>query len=399
MTLFKTPALRTIPLICSLLFYCLSVSSFGFVLKAKQALLIDLSTETVLYEKEADTPSAPSSMSKIMTAYLVFERLQYDALTDETLFVVSQKAYTKKGSTMFLRMNDRVSVDALLKGMLVQSGNDAAITLAEGIAGSEEAFAELSTDKAKELGALKTNFLNATGWPDKGHLTTPHDLAKIAQATLKQFPTLYEKYYALKTFTYNNIEQPNRNPLLYVPELACDGMKTGSSEAGGFGLVATTMKNGRRLLLVINGCKNQAERASDAVALMRHGLTHFASPLLIKAHDPIEYAPVWTGKKENLAIGTMENVRITRPRVDFRKMKITLHFKSPLPAPLTKGDVVGEVKISFDDDRPPQTIPLIALESVEQSHFLHALKQGVSYLFFGSTQRKTEVHSKNWTTP
>ncbi|MEK9848811.1 MAG: D-alanyl-D-alanine carboxypeptidase family protein, partial [Rhodospirillaceae bacterium] len=230
--------------------------------KARHALMIDMETNAVILEKAADEPMPPASMSKLMTIYMVFEKLKAGKLNLKDRFIVSEKAWRKGGSKMFVRVNRRVSVKDLLRGIIIQSGNDACIVIAEGLAGSEEAFAEEMNGKAAEIGLKNSQFKNATGWPAEGHYMSARDLATLSSKLIKDFPDYYPMF-AEKSFRYSKIKQGNRNPLLYRRGGA-DGLKTGHTEASGYGLTASAQREGRRLLLVVNGLNSSRERASEA---------------------------------------------------------------------------------------------------------------------------------------
>ena len=232
-----------------------TANSAGFETGAKQVIIVDYTTGAELYGKNADEIMDPASMTKMMTIYKLFERLKNGSLSMEDTFLVSEKAWRKKGSKMFVPVGGRVSVEDLVRGIIVQSGNDASIVVAEGLSGSEAAFAEQMTAKARELGMTNTTFRNASGWPEPGHTTTARDLAILAAATIRDFPELY-KYYAEMEFTFNKIKQGNRNPLLYR-NTGADGLKTGHTEAAGYGLTASAVRGDQRLIVVAHGMKSQ----------------------------------------------------------------------------------------------------------------------------------------------
>ena len=349
-------------------------------LESSQAILIDTTTDQVLFDKGADAQMLPSSMTKILTMYLVFEELKSGRLKMDDTFIVSEKAWRKQGSKMFVKVGDRVRVEDLIRGVIVQSGNDASIVLAEGIAGSEEVFATQMTHKARELGALNSNFVNATGWPDENHYSTPHDLALIAKRTIEHFPQYYP-FYKEMVFTFNNIRQMNRNPLLYtMPE--CDGLKTGSTDEGGYGVVASAIQDGRRLIMVINGAKSKKERAKDSETLMRWGFSYYVSPLLFKASDVVEKADVWLGDKPLVEMVVEKDVYITAPRHESKNLKIEVKYQSPIPAPIKAGQRVGTLIIKGLNAKDKE-IPLVAAYQVEKASFIKRIKAAVHYLLFG----------------
>ncbi|AIL13047.1 hypothetical protein IM40_05250 [Candidatus Paracaedimonas acanthamoebae] len=349
-------------------------------LESTQAILVDTTTDQVLFDKGADTQMLPSSMTKILTMYLVFEELKAGRLKMDDTFIVSEKAWRKQGSKMFVKVGDRVRVEDLIRGVIVQSGNDASIVLAEGIAGSEEAFSTQMTHKARELGALNSNFVNATGWPDENHYSTPYDLALIAKKTIENFPEYYP-FYREMVFIFGGIRQMNRNPLLYtMPE--CDGLKTGSTDDGGYGVVASAVQDGRRLIMVINGAKSKKARAKDSETLMRWGFSYYVSPLLFKASEVVEKADVWLGNRPFIEMTVEKDVYVTLPRHENKNLKIEVKYPSPMPAPIKAGERVGTLIIKNLNSKDKE-IPLISAYQVEKASFIERIKAAVHYLLFG----------------
>lgn len=349
---------------------------------AQQAILIDLTTGTVLMEKNADVPMPPSSMSKIMTVYMVFERLKDGRLSLDDTFPVSEKAWRKKGSKMWVRVNTRVRVEDLIRGIIVQSGNDASIVAAEGIAGSEDAFAAEATQKAKEIGMEKTTYLNASGWPAEGHLTTARDLAKLAIRTIRDFPEYYH-YYKEKTFTYNGIRQGNRNPTLYR-NVGADGLKTGHTEAAGYGLAASAVRNGRRLVLVLNGLPSVKSRASESERLLDWGFREFHNYTLFKAGDVVTDAKVWMGEKQSVPLVIQKDITITIARKARRGMKVKVAFENPVPAPIKKGVNLAMLKIQIPD-QPVMEFPLTAGDDVKRLGAFSRLGAAVQFILWGES--------------
>ena len=357
-----------------------SLHADPLTLASEQAILIDPTTDTVLYEKNADVKMPPSSMTKIMTAYMVFEALKAKQITMDTQYTVSEKAWRKGGTKMFLPINASVSLSDLLRGVIVQSGNDASIVLAEGLMGTEQAFAEQMTKRAHEMGASHTNFVNATGWPDNGHESTVRDLTLIGIRTIIDFPQYYDLYKELK-FAYNNIAQMNRNPLLYV-DMGCDGLKTGHTDAGGYGLVASAVQDQRRLILTINGAKSMKQRAEDAKALMAWGFSYFATPKLFRAGQVIETIDTWLGNETKVAVCIDRDVAVTLPRQHIRNIKVELVYHTPLAAPLHQGQVVGKMIISAPE-KSPLEIPLKTMTTITKANFFDRIKPTVNYLIKG----------------
>ncbi len=349
-------------------------------LDSTQAILIDTTTDQILFDKGSDVKMLPSSMTKILTMYLVFEELKAGRLKMDDTFVVSEKAWRKQGSKMFVKIGERVKVEDLIRGVIVQSGNDASIVLAEGIAGSEEAFATQMTHKAHELGARNSNFVNATGWPDENHYSTPYDLALIAIKTIEHFPEYYS-FYREMVFVYGGIRQMNRNPLLYtMPE--CDGLKTGSTDEGGYGVVASARQDDRRLIMVVNGAKSKKERAKDSEALMRWGFSYYVSPLLFKASEVIEKADVWLGNKPFIEMVAEKDVYVTIPRHESKHLKIDVKYHSPVPTPIKAGQRIGTLIINGLNIKDKE-IPLVAAYDVEKANFFDRIKAAIRYLLFG----------------
>ncbi len=348
---------------------------------AKQAILIDLTSNTVLFEKNADERMAPSSMSKIMTAYLVFEAIKGGRLTMDSTLPVTERAWRMQGSKMFVELHNNIKVDDLLKGVIVQSGNDACIVLAEGLAGSESAFAEQATKRAKELGLRGTNLTNATGWPDPNHYMTARDLALLAEHLIKDFPEYY-RYYSIREFKYHGITQGNRNPLLYRG-MNVDGMKTGHTEAGGYGLTASGERDGRRLLLVVNGLPSMQARADESARLIEWGFREFATYSLFRSGETIEQVPVWMGDQDTVPVSVPRDLNVTMARADRAGMKVSLVSNAPVSAPIKKGDVVGKVVITAPGF-PGKEVPVVAAQDVEKLGFLGRAFAAARYFVFGA---------------
>jgi len=352
---------------------------------AKQAILIDATTGAVLFSKNADMPMPPSSMSKMMTVYILFERLRDGSLSMDDTFSISKNAWRKGGaksggSTMFLIPGKRVRVEDLIRGIIVQSGNDACIVVAEGLASSEEAFAEEMTARAKELGLKNSVFKNSTGWPDPEHLTTARDLAILAQRTIEDFPEFYH-YYKETEFTYNGIRQINRNPLLYR-DIEVDGLKTGHTQDAGYGLTASATKGDRRLILVVNGLASKKERRREPDRLLAWGLREFKNYKLFSAGEEVTKAEIWLGKEAQVALMIEKEMLITLSRKARHKMKVAVHMKSPVPAPIAKGQKIAKLVVTapgFD----PIEVPLIATQSVERLGLFGRLGTALKAIIWG----------------
>jgi D-alanyl-D-alanine carboxypeptidase (penicillin-binding protein 5/6) len=343
---------------------------------AKQAIMVDWDTNAVLFEKSADEPMHPSSMSKLMTVYLLFEKLKSGAIKLDDELPVSEKAWRMGGSKMFVPIGSKVKVEDLIRGIIVQSGNDACIVVAEGLAGSEEAFAEQMNARAKEIGLTNSTFKNATGWPDPGHLMTARDLATLARRTIADFPEYYH-YYGEVNFTFNDIKQGNRNPLLYK-DIGADGLKTGHTDEGGYGVTASAKRGDRRLILVVNGLASMKARSEETDKLMEWGFHEFDNYALFKAGDTVTDAEVWLGDKAVVPLAIESDVKVTLPRKSRRGMKVAVDYDGPIAAPIAKGAKIAKLVITAPD-APTAEIPLVAGADVNRLGFsgrvVAALKQ------------------------
>ncbi|MGE0651137.1 MAG: D-alanyl-D-alanine carboxypeptidase family protein [Alphaproteobacteria bacterium] len=350
---------------------------------AKHAYMIDADTGTVLLDKQGAEPSPPSSMSKMMTIYVVFSRIKEGRLSLDDEFLVSEKAWRMGGSKMFVEVGKRIPVKDLLRGVIVQSGNDATVVLAEGISGDEAAFAELLNREGKRIGLLDSHFVNASGWPADGHVMSSRDLATLALRTIRDFPELY-KIYAETSFTWHGIRQGNRNPLLYM-NMGADGLKTGHAEAAGYGLTASAKRGDRRLILVLNGMNSMRERAQESSRLMDWGFREFANYALYKKGDTVESATVWLGADATVPLVLDHDLTITLPRRARRDAKVTVAFTQPVSAPIAAGTAIGTLRIAIPDSKTIE-IPLKAGKSVARLGFMGRIKAAIGYLVWGSTK-------------
>lgn len=348
---------------------------------AEQALLIDYATGITLLEKNADQLMFPSSMTKIMTAYILFENLKNGNIQMDTAFPVSERAWRMGGSKMFVPLNAMVRVEDLLKGIIIQSGNDACIVAAEGLAGSEENFAHIMTEKAREMGAFRTTFKNASGWPDRDHLTTARDLAIIAHRLITDYPEFYSLF-GVKEFVYNNIRQWNRNPLLYK-NIGCDGVKTGHTDSGGYGIVASVAHDGRRLILVANGFPSEKARAQETLKLMTWAIQSFGNYSLFKPGDAIDEIPVCLGEGNFVQATVPEEVVMTLPKLSRKGLKVDIQYEAPMAAPIQKNAPVGKMVITLPSQEFPVEIPLVAAHSVGKAGFFKKIKDSFRYLVWG----------------
>jgi D-alanyl-D-alanine carboxypeptidase (penicillin-binding protein 5/6) len=317
----------------------------------------------VLVEKNADQRLEPASLTKIMTAHVVFEEIAKGKLKLSDMVHISEKAWKTEGSRMFVKVNSDVSVEDLLRGLIIQSGNDSAVALAEHIAGSEDAFAGLMNAHAAQLGMTSTNFVNSTGLPHPDHYTTPSDIVKVTAATIRDYPDFYPMY-AEKQFTYNEIKQYNRNNLLWRNN-AVDGVKTGHTEAAGFCLVSSAKYDQMRLIAVIMGTESAKARIKESQALLAFGSRFYETHRLYEAGQKLTENRVWFGDQKILALGIGEDVYVTIPRRDYDNLKPTLEVKAKLEAPINKGDSLGNVTVMLGND-VVTTRPLVALAQVEK---------------------------------
>ena len=323
---------------------------------ARWGFIQDFDTGASLFEKQADDEMPPSSMTKLMTLYLVYDQLKQGKLKLEDQLPVTEKAWRMQGSKMFVSLGSSVKVEDLIRGVVVQSGNDAAIVLAEAIGGSEEQFVEKMNAKARELGMTHTLFKNCTGWPDPDQHMSCRDIATLAGDIIRQFPDYYH-YDEEKTFRYNGIEQGNRNPM--VQKGTADGLKTGHTDAGGYGLVASSKRNGRRVILVLNGMATMRERAEEAERLMDWAFFNFEDVMLFSAGDAVETVPVWLGTSRSVPLIAGRDVMVTMPRNWRQKASIKVAYNAPLNAPVAKGFVAGKLTVT-GDGVPQLDIPLMA---------------------------------------
>ncbi|MDX2224511.1 MAG: D-alanyl-D-alanine carboxypeptidase family protein [Rhodospirillaceae bacterium] len=359
---------------------------------AREYLLIDVQTGAELASKNADERMPPSSMSKLMTAYMVFDALKSGRLSLDDEMAVSENAWklggaASGGSTMFLNPNDRVKVEDLLRGMIIQSGNDACIVLAENLSGSEDAFAEAMNAKARELGMTGSNFMNATGLPHPDHHMTARDLATLARHIITDFPEYYSLY-SETSFTYNGITQGNRNPLLYNVGSGADGLKTGHTDAAGYGLTASAVRNGRRLILVANGMDSIKSRDAETSKLMDWGFREFVNRSLFKAGDKVADAEVWLGDTASVSLIIPTDLVVTLPRGAAQSIVVKAVYEGPLAAPVDKGAAVGKVVVAANDVALIE-VGLVAGEAVDRLGFVGRLKAAASYIFFGPPKPAT----------
>jgi D-alanyl-D-alanine carboxypeptidase (penicillin-binding protein 5/6) len=327
----------------------------------------DLSSGQVIAAQKADERFEPASLTKVMTAYVVFIALRERKLALDQQVSVSPRAGKAAGARMFIEPRRPVTVDELIRGMVVQSANDACIALAEALAGNEEAFVQMMNREAARLGMKNTKFMNASGLPDAQHYSTAHDLYTLTAALIRDFPNEYAQYYSQKEYRYNNITQPNRNRLLWV-DPSVDGVKTGHTEAAGYCLVASSRRGGRRLLSVLLGSTSEATRAQESLKLLNWGYQFFDSVKLYGGGSQVRSLEVWKGAARNVKVGVGDDLFVTVPRGEADKLKAELVSQQPLVAPLSKGQRVGVLRVTHDGKAYAE-YPLVTLEPVAAAGF------------------------------
>jgi D-alanyl-D-alanine carboxypeptidase (penicillin-binding protein 5/6) len=337
---------------------------------AKAYLLIDAESGRVITESEADTQLEPASLTKIMTAYTVFREIENKNLTLEEAALVSEKSWRMGGSKMFIEVGKQIAIADLIRGMIIQSGNDACIALAEHIAGSEDSFASLMNQHGKRLGMTDTHFANSSGWPDANHYTTARDLSKVAIATIRDFPELY-KIYGEKEFVFNGITQHNRNKLLWR-DSSVDGMKTGHTEGAGYGLVAAAKREEMRLIAVVMGTSGEEARAQAAMALLNYGFRFFETHKLHGAGEALQEMRVWKGEASMLQVGLGADLYVTVPRKEYPNLQARSELTQPLMGPVAKGQQVGKLILELNGARI-QEVPIVALQEVPEAGFFGSL--------------------------
>ena len=331
-------------------------------LAAKSWLLIEAGSGQELATQAADERLEPASLTKLMTAYLTFAAIKQGTIKPEQTIVVSEKAWKAQGSRMFIQVNTQVKIEDLIKGMIVQSGNDACVALAEAIAGSEETFAQMMNQQAQKLGMKATSFKNAAGMPDPEHYTTARDLATLTRALIHDFPEDYAKYYSIKEFRYNNITQPNRNRLLWL-DPTVDGVKTGHTAAAGYCLISSAKRDTRRLISVVLGTKSDAVRAQESLKLLNFGFQAYDAVKLYAKNEAVSNLKVWKGTEKTVKAGFTEDFIMVVPKGYGPRIKSELQSQQPLIAPVAQGQVVGTMKVSLDD-KPYGEFPVVAIDGV-----------------------------------
>ena len=361
-------------------------SAVAIETQARNAILMDYDTGQYLYVKDHEKMVPPASMSKLMTVNMIFEKLKDGSLSLDDTFTVSERAWklggaASGGSTMFLKIGEKVRVEDILKGILIQSGNDACIVAAENLAGSEDDFAEMMNKRARELGLDNSSFANSTGLPHPDQKMSVEDLAKLARHIIKEFPEFYH-IFSEKYYTHNNITQGNRNPLLYSMPNA-DGLKTGHTEEAGFCLTASAQKGERRLIEVMTGMNSNKERSEEAERLMEWGFREFNNYNLLNKGQTIAEIPVVFGGEKQVRLVVPETVKRTLKKSQAPKIKMTAVYDKPVKAPVAAGDKLGEVRIELDGQEM-ENLPLVADRNVEKLGFFGRIGQNLKYLLFGA---------------
>ncbi len=350
-------------------------------LAASAWVLVDAETGKVLVENNADQPLPPASLTKMMTSYIVSGEVHKGKIKEEDQVPISVNAWKMGGSKMFIREGTSVSVIDLLRGVIIQSGNDASVALAEFVAGSEDAFADVMNQQAQLLGMTNTHFVNATGWPADGHLTTAHDLSLLARALFNDYPEHYS-IYAEKYFEYNGINQPNRNRLLWRDK-SVDGLKTGHTEDAGFCLVSSAVRNDMRLIAVVMGTSSDEARARESQKLLSYGFRYFESAQVYSAGDVIEPGKkVWFGKSDSVDLVVAEDLALTFPRGAREQLKATSHVNESFEAPIAAGQELGRLQVSYEGEMLLD-VPLVAAQDVDEAGFFARLWDSIVRFFVG----------------
>jgi serine-type D-Ala-D-Ala carboxypeptidase (penicillin-binding protein 5/6) len=369
-------------------FFSFTPVNANFDIKASTAILQDFLSGEILFEKDADRQIYPASMTKIMTSIIAFDLIKKGDLKMEDKFLVSENAWrlsTSGYSSMFIMVGDEVSVENLLKGIIIASGNDACVTLAEGIAGSEEEFANMMTSKALEIGMTNSNFTNASGINDPDNLSTVRDILIMSNYLIRNFPEYYE-YFKEKEFTWDRtggdpITQGNRNPLLYK-NIGADGIKTGYLALEKYSLASSIFKNNRRLIAVGSGFQTKKERSKQSSKLLIYGLTNFDTVLITKKDESFHELDVWLGKKDTLKVYLKKDIYKTIPKARKKYLKVKINYEGPIKAPVIKDSIVGKLSIFFKDDLIDE-FDLFAYEDIKRVNLFSRVLRSINYLIWG----------------
>jgi len=361
--------------------FCMDLSAQSLVPKAPKLnlssyILIEASTNTVIAEFNSDNQIAPASMTKVMSGYVIADQIANGSISLDDKVLISEKAWKTGGSKMFIEAGKRVSVKDLLSGIIIQSGNDATIAMAEYVAGSEEGFVDFMNAYASELGLTNSLFQNSTGFSDPNHFTSAKDLAKLTQALINNFPDHYATYKE-KEFTFSGIRQLNRNKLLWRDD-SVDGVKTGHTDSAGFCLISSAQRNDMRLIAVVAGSESENERLTASQRLLEYGFRFYATQKLVSQEIKVTTAKVWGGKTNEVALGSAKDIYLTLPRSEFKNIKANYQFNNNLQAPIEIGQMIGSIEFT-SNDRVVLSAPLVAIETVEAKGFFGMLWSRLVY--------------------
>ncbi|MDA7563575.1 D-alanyl-D-alanine carboxypeptidase [Gammaproteobacteria bacterium] len=361
--------------------FCMDLSAQSLVPKAPKLnlssyILIEASTNTVIAEFNSDNQIAPASMTKVMSGYVMADQIANGSISLDDKVLISEKAWKTGGSKMFIEAGKRVSVKDLLSGIIIQSGNDATIAMAEYVAGSEEGFVDFMNAYASEMGLTNSLFQNATGFSDPNHFTSAKDLAKLTQALINNFPDHYATYKE-KEFTFSGIRQLNRNKLLWRDD-SVDGVKTGHTDSAGFCLISSAQRNDMRLIAVVAGSESENERLTASQRLLEYGFRFYATQKLVSQEIKVTTAKVWGGKTNEVALGSTKDIYLTLPRAEFKNIKANYQFNNNLQAPIEIGQMIGSIEFT-SNDRVVLSAPLVAIETVEAKGFFGMLWSRLVY--------------------
>ena len=350
---------------------------------APHAYVVDDQTGAVLYDKLGSEQFQPASMSKLMTIYMLFDALKRGDLKLTDTFHVSKKAWSTQGSKMFVDINSQVAVEDLIRGIIIQSGNDACIVVAEGLSGSEEAFADRMNKKAKEIGLTDSNFVKASGWPDPNHLMTAKDLATLAHRLIADFPDYYH-YFSEHEFTWHGIKQGNRNPLLYRTGSGVDGLKTGHTEEAGYGLTASAIRDGRRVIMILHGMTGMQERADQTGIVLDWAFREFGNFTIASPGTVLGEAPVWMGAEKTVPLTVAADFLVTLPRAERQNVVAKAVYNGPIEAPIAAGQEIGELVVDIPG-MPQARTPIVAANAVDELGFGGRIAAAVMHFIFGSS--------------
>ena len=363
---------------------CIELPAQSMVPKAPKLnldsyILLEANTNTVIAEFNSDNQIAPASMTKVMSGYVIADQIASGAISLDDNVLISEKAWKTGGSKMFVEAGKRVSVRDLLSGIIIQSGNDATVAMAEYVAGSEEGFVDFMNAYAMELGLSNTLFQNAVGWSDPDHFSSAKDLAHLTKSMINNFPEHYATYKD-KEFTFSGIRQLNRNKLLWRDDTV-DGVKTGHTELAGYCLISSAKRNDMRLIAVVAGSPSENERLTSSQRLLEYGFRFFSTQKLITKDTQITTAKVWGGKADQVALGTKEDIFLTLPRLDFKNLKANYKFNNNIKAPILEGDEIGNIEF-MSNDRIVFSAPLLAIESVDEKGFFGRIWARIMFWIF-----------------